>query len=442
MSEGMKIAFHTLGCKLNQAETEKLLWQAVDAGYRTGTVEDADICVLNTCTVTHIADRKARHLIRLWRRKNPRALIIATGCYAERAAQELTAAGADMVVSNEQKMRLLDIIAEAGYGARGQPPQGGHAGRVRSFIKIQDGCNMQCSYCIVPRVRGRERSLPADSIIDEIRARLGRGYREIVLTGTRIGIYRDDGTDLQKLVRRILSETEVERLHLSSLQPQDISPKLLELWQDPRLCQHFHLALQSGSDSVLRRMRRSYSVEDYATAVALVRSVLPDASITTDIMVGFPGETEAEFEQSHRFCQETGFAAIHVFPYSPRPGTPAAAMPDQVPEKTKDFRRHKMLELSATSSQRFRRRFLGREMAVLWETEVSPGSGTYAGLTQNYIRVFARSATPLSGLTTPARLLRLYEDGVLTEVVCQRSKSIPLSPHPCRVADAESLPLP
>ncbi len=421
MNERPKIAFHTLGCKLNQAETEKLLWQAIDAGYRTTTVEDADICVLNTCTVTHIADRKARHLVRLWRRRNPRATIIATGCYAQRARDDLLAAGADMVIGNDDKMRLLDLVSEArdiSPRQRGERTDN-RPSRIRSFIKIQDGCDTHCAYCIVPQVRGRERCLAADSIIAEIKARVSYGYREIVLTGTKIGSYRENGTDLQQLVRRILNETAVQRLHLSSLQPRDISPQLLELWQDPRLCHHFHLALQSGSNSVLKRMRRNYTVEDFAATAALIRRLLPDASITTDIMVGFPGESDAEFEQGYHFCEQMEFAAIHVFPYSPRPGTPAAIMPSQVPEKTKDARRHKMLELSATSSQRFRRRFLGREMVVLWEAEVSPGSGIYAGLTHNYIRVYARSATPLSGLITPAKLLHLHDDGVLAEVICR-----------------------
>jgi threonylcarbamoyladenosine tRNA methylthiotransferase MtaB len=432
MNGAVKIAFHTLGCKLNQAETEQLMWQAVARGYHISAVEDADICVLNTCTVTHIADRKARHLVRLWRKRNPHARIITTGCYAQRAARELVDAGADMVIGNEQKMRLLDIVGLANHAGCGGRPQwvGTQPSRVRSFIKIQDGCNTGCSYCIVPRVRGSERSLPVETVISETKDRTSRGYQEIVLTGTKIGSYRNDGTDLAKLVRLILRETAVARLHLSSLQPQDISPELLELWQDPRLCHHFHLALQSGSDSVLKRMGRCYRVEDYARAVELVRRAVPDAAITTDIMVGFPGESEAEFEESYLFCSEMDFAAIHVFPYSPRPGTLAAEMPAQVPETVKKARSQKMLALSAKSSKRFRRRFLGREMMVLWEAEVSMGSGIYSGLTHNYIRVFAQSATPLSGTMLPARLLRLHEDGIWAEPVSTQSRYYPAIPSP------------
>lgn len=433
MANAVKIAFHTLGCKLNQAETEKLLWQAIDAGYIISSVEDADICVLNTCTVTHIADRKARHLVRLWRKKNPQATIVAAGCYAERAAQELRAAGADIVLGNEEKQQLLDIIAEARHtGCTPQPVSHGdrQPNRVRSFIKIQDGCNTHCAYCIVPRVRGRERCLPADDIIKEIKARVSSGYKEIVLTGTKIGSYQTNGTNLRQLVKHILSETAVERLHLSSLQPQDISPQLLELWQDRRLCHHFHLALQSGSDSLLARMGRSYSTKDYIAAVGLIRCALPDASITTDIMVGFPGESDAEFLESYRFCEQIGFAAIHVFPYSPRPGTLAALMPHQVPEKVKKVRTQQMLGLSLASAERFRRRFLGQKTMVLWEGEVSAGSQIYSGLTHNYIRVFTHSAEPLTGLILQAKLLRLHEDGVWADVVPELDKSYPAIPSP------------
>ncbi len=433
MANAPKIAFHTLGCKLNQAETEKLLWQAIDAGYVISSVEDADICVLNTCTVTHIADRKARHLVRLWRKKNPGATIVAAGCYAERAARDLRTAGADIVLGNEKKQHLLDIIAEACHaGCAPQPVSDGDGqlNRVRSFIKIQDGCDTHCTYCIVPQVRGRERCLPADDIIKEIKARVNSGYKEIVLTGTKIGSYKTNGTDLRQLVKHILSETEVERLHLSSLQPQDISPQLLELWQDSRLCHHFHLALQSGSDSMLARMGRSYSITDYVAAVGLIRGALPDASITTDIMVGFPGETDTEFLESYRFCKEIGFAAIHVFPYSPRPGTLAALMSHQVSEKVKKARSQQMLALSAASAERFRRRFLGQKMMVLWEGEVSVGSQIYSGLTHNYIRVFTHSTGPLTGLILPAKILRLHEDGVWADVVPEPDKSYPAVPSP------------
>jgi len=315
MESNLKVAFHTLGCKLNQAESEWLARQFAEAGYRVISGEEADIYVLNTCTITHIADRKSRHLLKLWRARNPGALIIATGCYAERAPQELAQVGVDLVVGNQQKIHLLDVLkaehAPVAHCSTEQPVADG-VNRVRSFIKIQDGCSDFCAYCIVPQVRGRERCLPMADVVKEVKARVVAGYKEVVLTGTKIGDYKHKGMNLKQLVEQVLAVAGVERLRLSSLQPQDVSTELLSLWQDPRLCRHFHLALQSGSNSVLRRMRRRYSVADYRQAVSLIRKTVPDVAITTDIMVGFPGESVEEFEESYRFCEEIDFVNIHV----------------------------------------------------------------------------------------------------------------------------------
>ena len=415
MGRKLKVAFHTLGCKLNQAESELLARQFTEAGYRVVSGDGADIYVLNTCTVTHIADRKSRHLLRLWRRRNPEALIIATGCYAERAPQELAQVGADLVVGNEQKMYLLDELkGEPAPAARCSEEQlvTGVVSRVRSFIKIQDGCNDACAYCIVPQVRGCERCLPMADVVNEVKARVALGYKEVVLTGTKIGDYKYDGANLRQLVEQVLAATGVERLHLSSLQPRDISPELISLWQDPRLCRHFHLALQSGSDAVLRRMRRHYSVDDYRQAVFLIRKTVPDVAITTDIMVGFPGETAEEFEESYRFCQEIDFANIHVFTYSPRPGTLAARMSGQINDRLKKERSLRMLELAQRSIRKFCQRFLGQNMTVLWEKEVTQGSGVYSGLSNNYIRVLTQSSEPLTNQFRSVRLGRLHNQGV------------------------------
>ncbi|MCX6009606.1 MAG: tRNA (N(6)-L-threonylcarbamoyladenosine(37)-C(2))-methylthiotransferase MtaB [Chloroflexi bacterium] len=420
MEAKLKVAFHTLGCKLNQAESELLARQFAEAGYRVVGDEKADIHVLNTCTVTHIADRKSRHLLRLWRKRNPEALVIATGCYAERAPEELSQAGADLVVGNERKMHLLDVLkdepAPVARCSVGQFVADG-VSRVRSFIKIQDGCNDACAYCIVPRVRGREHCLPMADVVNEVKARVAAGYKEVVLTGTKIGAYKHNGANLKQLVEQILVVMGVERLHLSSLQPQDISPQLLNLWQDPRLCRHFHLALQSGSDAVLRRMRRHYSVEDYRQAVSLIRKAVPDVAITTDIMVGFPGESAEEFEESYRFCQEIDFANIHVFSYSPRPGTLAARMPGQVNDRLKKERSLRMLELARQSAHKFCQSFLGQNMMILWEKEVALGSGIYSGLSDNYIRVFTQSSEPLTNQFLPVRLVRLHNQGLWGEVL-------------------------
>ncbi len=415
-----KITFHTLGCKLNQAETELLTRQSAEAGFDIVSGDEADVYVLNTCTVTHIADRKSRHLLRLWRKRNPEALLIATGCYADRAPQELVQAGADIVVSNEQKMHLLELIKDKYVPLAHCSPErfiADGAGRVRSFIKIQDGCNDFCAYCIVPKVRGREYCLPVAEIIGEVKARVSVGYKEVVLTGTKIGAYRHNGANLKQLVEQILVDTGVERLHLSSLQPQDISPELLSLWHNHRLCHHFHLALQSGSDAVLKRMNRHYSVADYREAVSLIRKTVPDAAITTDIIVGFPGESDEEFEGSYRFCQEIDFANMHVFVYSTRPETVAARMPGQVNDRLKKERSLWMLELAQRSARKFSQRFLGQNMMVLCEKEVAPGSGVYSGLSHNYIRVFTESHQPLTNQFLPVRLVRIHAQGLWGEVI-------------------------
>lgn len=419
----MRVAFYTLGCKLNQAETEFLVGQFSQSGFQLVSPNDvADIYIANTCTVTHIADRKSRHWLRLARRRNPHALIVATGCYAHRSRQDLSKL-ADLVVDNIEKDNLFALMQALSLHGRGlgegkttesQVPA--VAVRTRSLIKIQNGCHGPCTYCIVPRVRPREYSLPSSQIVDEVKRKVALGYKEVVLTGTKVGSYRDDGADLKDLIRRMLDDTKIERLRLSSLQPTETSPELLALWQDERLCRHFHLALQSGSETVLQRMRRSYSLDEYCRTVKLIGDKIPDAAITTDIMVGFPGETDGEFEQSYSFCQQAGFANIHVFPFSPRPETAAARMPSQIKDKVKQERNQRMLELSRSCRRRFCEQFPGQIMPVLWEQETKPGSGIYSGLTGNYIRVFAHSAKSLSNEITFAKLLEFRSQGIWGEI--------------------------
>jgi threonylcarbamoyladenosine tRNA methylthiotransferase MtaB len=419
----MRVAFYTLGCKLNQAETEFLVGQFSQSGFQLVSSNDvADIYIANTCTVTHIADRKSRHWLRLARRRNPQALIAATGCYAQRCRQDL-ALLADLVVDNTEKDNLFALMQALSLDGRGlgegeitesQVPAVGL--RTRSLMKIQDGCHGPCTYCIVPRVRTREYSLPSSQIVDEVKQKVALGYKEVVLTGTKVGSYEDDGTDLEKLIQSILRDTGIQRLHLSSLQPSEISSELLALWQDERLCRHFHLALQSGSETVLQRMKRSYSLDQYQRTIDLIGQKIPDAAITTDVMVGFPGESDEEFEQSYSFCQRAGFANIHVFPFSPRPETTAARMAGQVNDKVKQERDQRMLELSRSSRWRFCEQFLGQTVPVLWEQETKSGSGTYSGLTSNYIRVFAHRAKSLSNEITLAKLLEFRNQGIWGEI--------------------------
>lgn len=450
----MRVSFYTLGCKLNQAETESVRGSFEEAGFDVVPPSDAaDVCVANTCTVTHVADRKSRHWLRLARRRNPRALIVATGCYAQRAPQEL-APIADLVLGNEGKGHLPEVVMGLPFGAPpdGREPRrvsrvlssGGHSGqrlaenlaeskprggqtqgswdlrntaRVRSLTKIQDGCESACSYCIVPRVRPREYSLPVSRIVSQIRNRAAMGCREVVLTGTKVGSYRYEGAGLGDLLKCILCGTDIERLRLSSLQPEEISGDLLGLWKDERLCRHFHLALQAGNDTVLHRMRRRYSLAHYLETVHLLKEVVPGAAITTDVMVGFPGESREEFEQGYAFCEQIGYANIHVFPFSPRPGTEAEGAAGQVDDRAKKERSLKMLELARACREDFCDRFLDQTVSVLWENETEPGCDVYSGLTGNYIRVFARSGKPLSNTITATRLVERRGSEIWGEVV-------------------------
>ncbi|MFH1087645.1 MAG: MiaB/RimO family radical SAM methylthiotransferase, partial [Chloroflexota bacterium] len=275
--------------------------------------------------------------------------------------------------------------------------------RVRSFVKAQEGCDDACAYCIVPRVRGKPVSLSPEEVVRETAARAAEGYQEVVITGTKIGSYGYNGAGLTGLVESLLRQTRIPRLRLSSLQPREVTPQLLSLWNDRRLCPHFHLALQSGSQRVLESMGRPYSIDRYRQTVSAIHSALPYAAITTDIIAGFPGETDDDFDQTYRLCRELGFAAINVFPYSPRPSTQAALLPGRVDERTKRQRAQAMLDLAAESREKFRQRFLGREMTVLWERETSPG--VYSGLTENSIRVTVQSAERLTNRLTPTRLM-------------------------------------
>ena len=369
-----RVALESLGCKLNQAEMEALADRLVSRGHElTASAAEADVYVLNTCTVTHIADRKSRQALRAARRSNPQLRVIATGCYARRAPEELARLGVvDVILGDAEEDGLVGAIEGNGRvrtTGRTGDSTGGWS-RTRSLVKIQEGCSDFCSFCVVPYTRGPGRSRTPDDILAEVKDKAARGHQEVVLTGTKLGDYRSNGhgsAGLPELIRRILAETKVERLRLSSLQPADLTPELLTLWRNDRLCPHLHLPLQSGSDTILRQMHRPYSLAEYESAVCQARDAIPDLSITTDMLVGFPGEGEGEFEESYRFCERMGFAGIHVFPYSKRPGTPAAAMPGQIDDKVKKQRSARMMALGKRSAGRFRSQFLGRTMPVLWE---------------------------------------------------------------------------
>jgi threonylcarbamoyladenosine tRNA methylthiotransferase MtaB len=407
----VRVALDTLGCKLNQAETESLARQLAAAGYElVDSADEADVYILNTCTVTHVADRKSRNLLRQARRRNGRVRLVAVGCYAERSPQELARIdGVGLVLGNDQKAQVPERLEESGCPSLSAGQSLYQYGRNRSFVKVQDGCRNFCSYCIVPLVRSRVESVPVEQVVDGVQSRVADGAKEVVLTGTEIGAYHHDGVDLSELLKRVLAETGISRLRLSSLQPQEISGELLGLWKDDRLCPHFHLSLQSGSDSVLQRMKRHYTSADYRQSVALIREMVPDVAITTDVIAGFPGETEAEFQENHSFCQQMSFARIHVFPYSQRPGTEAADMPEQVLEKVKKERVQKMMALAEESARDFRQRFPGRTMPVLWEQK---SGGVWSGYTANYIRVYTKSGENLANQLMPVNLESIHKDGM------------------------------
>jgi len=411
----------TLGCKLNQSDSEAIARRLGAEGIRITDrpARGAGAFVINTCSVTHVADRKARHLVRQARRLSPDAQIILTGCYAETAPANVEAlTGADIVLRNADKPsipdRLLEHLRDRGDPSAGCPTPLRSELRTRAFVKIQEGCNELCAFCIVPYTRGREVSVPIDRIVEEVRAREAEGVLEVVLTGTQLGNYgRDLGWREQgprRLLEALLEHTSIPRIRLSSLQAQDISPALLRLWPNPRLCPHFHLPLQSGSDAVLKLMRRRYTANQYRRALALIREHVLDVAITTDVIAGFPGEMDEDFETTLATCREAGFAAIHAFPYSRRPQTAAALMAGHLPPEARRTRLEKLLEVARQSSLGFRRVYVGRTLEVLWEENVA---GRWRGLTGNYMRVYTSADCDLTNQLTPTRLARLEDDHII-----------------------------
>ena len=412
-----RIAVESLGCKLNQAEAEALARELAEAGYQLVSASDEpDVFVLNTCTVTHVADRKSRQKIQGMRRLSPQAVIVATGCYAQRTPGDLAKLDENIiVVDNNEKGGIRRRLEEQELLG---PPAGvtssGVGFRTRAFVKVQEGCQAFCAYCVVPLVRPEVLSVPAVEVIARVKGLTDQGVREVVLTGTEIGAYADGDNLLEDLIKRVLGETDLPRLRISSLQPQELTDGLLEMWQNRRLCPHFHLSLQSGSAGVLERMGRRYSLEMYSDAIFRIRRELPDAGVTTDIIVGFPGETEAEFRECLEFCQEAAFSRIHVFTYSARPGTAAAAMRGQVSAHAKAERRRQMLEMAAGSDLAFRNISLGQERETLWEQQ---GGGLWRGLTDNYIRVYCRSRHNLENVLETVTLGSIFRDGIWVERV-------------------------
>ncbi len=404
----------TLGCKLNQAESEEMARSFLEAGARAASsIEDADLYILNTCAVTQEAERKARQSLRRARNLNPEAKIFAAGCYARHSPGVIENMDGVRPLHNDQLRKLiLEDLTRPGNLPRGLLH--GNLPRTRSMLKIQEGCNYRCTYCVVPSVKGREHSIPPGQIIDAVKSRVKEGYKEVVLTGTRVGAYSHEGHSLRELISRILRETSIERIRLSSLQPQEISEDLLALWSDKRLCPHFHIPLQSGSDEILRKMGRHYNISNYVRCIENLRQQIPEAGITTDIIVGFPGERDSEFREGLELCRELGFSKIHVFPYSPRVGTPAAGREGHLDINTKKARSAQMLELSRLSQLSYLEGNTGTACNVLWETD---NDGLWSGLSESYIKVYCHSKDNLRNSISSVRIQGLFRDGLAGDIV-------------------------
>jgi threonylcarbamoyladenosine tRNA methylthiotransferase MtaB len=432
-----RIAFTTLGCKVNQSETDLLARQFAAAGYERVPFEDlADVYVVNTCTVTHVADKKSRQMLSQARRANPDALVVATGCYASIIGQQL-ADDRTLVIRSRDKDRVVELVeGSIGRTVPDSPvwtdvekylnvatPQN----RARPMVKAQDGCDSHCTYCIIPRARGRSRSVPVEDVVRRVAALAREGHAEVVITGVDLGSYGEDDPslpDLGGLLEETLGRTQVKRLRVSSVEPGDFDTAWLKLWESPRLCRHLHVPLQAGNGGVLERMDRKYTPEQFAEMLAECRSVIPGLTITTDVITGFPGETDQEFEDGLRFIREQRFDGMHVFKYSRRSGTKAAHLPDQVSEALKAQRGHLLREEAMVGVSRLLDRHRGVTARIAWEVA---GDTVWRGLTDTNVRVYGSPdlTQGAQGVISKRRLTTPFRDGLWSE---PQGIEIPLLP--------------
>ena len=422
------VAFMTLGCKVNQYETETMEGLFRQAGYKTVPfTETADVYIINTCSVTMLGEKKSRQLVRRAQRQNEAALIAVTGCYAQLAPEVLESLpGVRLVVGTRDRGRIVELVEEAAAGdgilrdvgdimaadTFEDIPLFSAPARTRAFLKIQEGCQNFCSFCIIPYTRGPLRSRSLASVRQEAGKLLSAGFQEIVLTGIHLGAYGRDlksGVTLVDAARTVLDFDELRRLRLGSLESIELSPELFALLKsDRRFARHLHLPLQAGADPILRAMNRPYNTAAFSRLLEKVREAAPGIAVSTDVIVGFPGETDELFQKSLSFVQRQGFARVHVFPYSRRPGTPAAARSDQVPGAVKKERARLMQAVADEIAAAYHAAFLGATVPVLFETKKN---GTADGLTDTYIRVYTDTPVPL-GEIVPVKLQCLYRDGV------------------------------
>lgn len=432
--ENKTVSFLTLGCKVNQYDSDAMRTIFLQQGYRAvKEEEEADVYVINTCSVTSIGDRKSRQMVRKIRRKHPQAVIAVAGCYAQIAPEIFEAMGdIDVIVGAQNRSKIVEYVEQAQkkektinavkdimsvtefenlyVDAEGET-------KTRAFIKVQEGCDNYCTFCIIPFARGKLKSRKQKDAVEEIRRLVAKGYREIVLTGIHLGNYgRDlhDGTSLATLVEELLRIPNLLRIRMGSIESVELSDDLINLIKDePRVCRHLHLPIQSGSDAVLRRMNRHYRLPEYKKLISELREKIPGLALTTDLIVGFPGETEENFMETLETLRELRFSAIHVFPYSQRTGTPAAVFPNQVPGDIKKDRVHRVQELEKEISKEYRKTFLQKTVHVLIEEEKN---GYFEGLSDEYIRVSITDKNVGKGRLYSVYVENLTEDGLIGRV--------------------------
>ena len=433
-----KIAFYTLGCKVNQADTASMENLFLRSGHQLVSFDgEADVYIINTCVVTNTGQRKSRQTIHRAIRKNPNALIVVTGCYPQTAAEEVKAiAGVDMIIGNQDRAQIVQLVEErlahrqtdtldavhklTASTAFEEMAAGDITDKTRAFLKIQEGCNQFCTYCIIPYARGPLRSRSLESIRTETQRLISAGFKEIVLIGIHLGCYgkeNPDGPTLYDAVKTVLEVPGVQRLRLGSLESVEVEPRLLTLMQeDARFCRHLHLPLQSGCDKTLQAMNRPYTTAKFKTLLADIKTRVPDIAITTDVIVGFPGETEADFETTCKFAESCGFSKMHIFPFSARKGTPAEKFAGAVTEAVKKERADILGRIDETMHKTFLQAMVGQTAKVLFEQPA--GEDYFEGLTGNYQRVFVKSGgRNLGGEILPLKITAFDGEKLLGEII-------------------------
>ena len=427
-----KVAFHTLGCKVNQYETEAMEEMFKGNEYEIVDSQDlADIYVINTCTVTNLSDRKSRQFISRAKKINEDAIIAVVGCYSQVSPDEVFGIkDVDVVIGTTDRNRIVELCERAKKDqekiniVRNVKSQKEFEtiniddikSKTRAYIKIQDGCNQYCSYCIIPYARGPIRSRKPQDIINETEKLAEVGFKEVILTGIHVASYGKDkeGIPLGNLLEQVSKIDGIERIRLSSIEPTLITKEFMEtIIRTGKVCDHFHLSLQSGSDSVLKRMNRKYTTKEYKEIVKLIRGFMPNAGITTDIIVGFPGETEEEFKETYEFVKEIGFSRIHVFKYSPREGTPAAESKEQINGNIKRDRSEELIKLGDKLMNEFHSKFIGSALSVLFEEEANNQDKFIEGYTTNYIRVRTNKKSDLIGQIMDVKIEEIYDNTLL-----------------------------